>query len=180
MAEGLLCECVLAAYKHNVNYVNQQFRCNSSLKYKCELEEMAEELTSARKIIKLLQYDLNTFKDLMLTSKSNERSNSHINSKLTNKWEIVTVKSSKSSRILCEQMLIPVIPIINRYNALCNLQNDQEIPGELQNHHIKNHHIKKKVLSKQNKPKPLQKERRKFYLLVIVTCVVVPVNLGSN
>ena len=99
MAEGLWCDCVLAAYKRKVNDVNQQFRHNSCLKYKCELEEMAEELTSASKIIQLLQDDLNTFKDLMLTSKSDERSNSRINSKLTNKWEIVTDKSSKSSYV---------------------------------------------------------------------------------
>ena len=67
---------MLAAYKCKVNDVNQQSRCNSCLKYKCELEEMAEELISVRKIIQLLQDDLNTLKDLMLTSKSDERSNS--------------------------------------------------------------------------------------------------------
>ena len=76
MAVGLSCDHVLDAYKHKVNYVNQESRCNSCSKYKCELEEMAEELISARKIIQLLQDDLNTFKDITLTSKSDERSNS--------------------------------------------------------------------------------------------------------
>jgi len=47
-------------------------------------------------------------------------------------------------------MPIPVIPITNHYNTLHNLQNDLELPGELQNHHIKNCHIKNNVLSKQN------------------------------
>jgi hypothetical protein len=122
---------------------------------------MAEELISARKIIQLLQDDLNTFKDIMLTSKSDERINSLVNNKLTNKWEIITNKSSKSNRILRDQMPIPVIPITNHYNVLHNLKNDLESPGRLQNHLIKNLHIKKNVLSK---PKPLQKEvGRKFY-----------------
>ena len=31
-------------------------------------------------------------------------------------------------------MPVPVIQITNRYNALHNLQNDLELPGELQNH----------------------------------------------
>jgi hypothetical protein len=72
MVGGLTCDCVLAAYKRKVNDVNQQFRCNSCLKYKCELGEMAEELISARKIIQLLQDDLKTFKGLMLTSPMKE------------------------------------------------------------------------------------------------------------
>jgi dTDP-4-amino-4,6-dideoxygalactose transaminase len=173
---------VLAAYKCKVNNVYQQFRRNSCLKYKCELEEMAEELTSVRKIIQLFQDNLSTFKNFMLTSKSDERSNSHMISKLTNKWKIVTDKSSQSIRKLHEQMPIPVIPITNRYNALHNLQNDLEVPGALQNHHIKNHHIKKNVPSKQNKTKTSPKRRKKKILLIgdIVIHVVVPVNLGST
>ena len=87
MAEGLSCACVLTAHKYKISDVNQQFRRNFCLKYKCELVEMAEELISARKIIQLLQDELNTYKDLMPTSKSDEKSNSHVNTKLTNKWE---------------------------------------------------------------------------------------------
>jgi hypothetical protein len=68
MAEGLSCDCVLAAYKCKVNDVNQQFRCNSCLKHKCELEEMAEKLTSARKIIQFFRM---TCKDLMLVERYN-------------------------------------------------------------------------------------------------------------
>jgi hypothetical protein len=161
MAEGLSCDCVLTAYKYKVSDVNQQFRCNFCLKCKCELEEMAEELISARKIIQLLQDDLNTSKDFMPISKSDEKSNSHVNTKLTNKWDIVTNKSSKSSRILCNQMPIPVIPTSNRYNALHNLQNDLELRGRLQNHHIKKH-----VLSKQNKTKSSPKIRKKKILII--------------
>jgi len=74
---------------------------------------------------------------------------------------MVTDKSSKPSRILREQMPIPVIPITNRYNALHNLQNDLEFPGELQNHYIKNHHIQKMYFRNKIKPKPLQKEGRR-------------------
>ena len=72
MVGGLSCDCVLAVYNRKVNDVNQQFRCNSCLKYKCELEEMAEEPSSTRKIIQLLHDDLNTFKGLMLTSPMKE------------------------------------------------------------------------------------------------------------
>jgi hypothetical protein len=114
--------------------------------------------------IQLLQDDLNTFKGLMLTSPMKEAT--HINNKLTNKWEIVTDKCSKPSRKLREQIPTPVIPITNRYNALHNLQNNPELPGELQNHYIKNQHIQKNVLSKQNKTKTSPKRRKKKILLI--------------
>ena len=137
MAEGLSRDCELAAHNCKISDVNQLFRCNSCWKYKCELEEMAGELITARKIIQLLQEDLNTSKDLMPSITSDERNNSHVNSKLTNKWGIVTDESRKCNRIIHDQLPIPVIPITNRYNALHNLQNDLELPRSLQNHHIK-------------------------------------------
>ena len=122
---------------------------------------MAEELITARKIIQLLQEDLNTYKDLTPPSTSYVRSNSHVNSKLTNKWEIVTDKSRKSSRIIHDQLPIPVIPTTNRYNVLHNLQNDVESPSSPQNHHIK-----KNVPSKQNKTISSPKRRKKRILLI--------------
>jgi hypothetical protein len=78
----------------------------------------------------------------------------------------VTDKSSKPSRILREQMPIPVTPVTNRYNALHNLQNDLELPGELHNHSVQNHHIQKNVLSKQNKTKTSPRRRKKKILLI--------------
>jgi hypothetical protein len=97
----------------------------------------------------------------MPTGKFDERNNFHISSKLTNKWEIVTNKSSKSSGILHDQIPIPVIPIINRYYVLHNLQNNLEIHGRLQNHHIE-----KNGLLKQNKTKSSPKRRKKKVLLI--------------
>ena len=58
-------------------------------------------------------------------------------------------------------MPIPVIPISNRYNALHKLQNDLELPGRLQNHHIKKH-----VLLEQNKTKSSPKIRKKKILMI--------------
>ena len=98
---------------------------------------MTEELISARKTIQLLQEDLTTYMDLTTSNTSDERSNSHVSSKLINNWEIVNDKSRKSTRIMHDQLPISVIPITKWYNALHNLQNDLELLSSLQNHHIK-------------------------------------------
>ena len=124
-------ESVFQNYK--ISKVNQPHRCNSCFKYKSELEEMAVELRTARKIIQLLQEDLHTYKDPTPTSTSGVRSKSHGNSKLTTNWETITVKSRKPSRLAHDLQPIPEIPISNRYNILHNLQNDVEPPSNLQN-----------------------------------------------
>jgi hypothetical protein len=101
--------------------VNQQSSCNYCFKYKCELEELTQELLSAKKIIQLLQEDLNTYKDPTVARMSDDRSNSHVSSNLSSNWEIVTDKSRKPkklNRISHDQLPIPVIPIKNHYNAL--------------------------------------------------------------
>ena len=126
MAEELSCDCELATHNCKVGDKNQPFKCNSCFKYKCELEELTQRLIT-KKIIHLLQEDLNTSKDLTSARTTDDRSNSHVSSKLTNNWEIVTEesrKSRKSNRITYDQLPIPVIPITNHYNALHNLQND--------------------------------------------------------
>ena len=89
-----------------------------------------------------------------------------MSSKPIKDWEIVTDKSRKSNRTTVEQLPIPVIPIINLFNALHNLQNDLELPSNIQNHHIKNHHIKKNIFLKHNKAIscPI---RRKIKILLI-------------
>jgi hypothetical protein len=116
MADGLSRVCDFAAHNYKVSDVNQTFSCSSCFKYKSDLEEMVEELITARKIIQLLQKDLNNYKDLTLPSTSDERSNSHTNSKRTNNWEIVTDKRRKSTRVIHDQLPIPVIPIANQYS----------------------------------------------------------------
>jgi len=130
------------------------------------LEELTEELITTKKIIQLLQEDLNTYKGLKSASTSNDRSNSYVSSKPINDWEIVTDKSRKSNTTTLEQLPIPVIPITNRFNGLHNLQNDVELPRNTQNHHIKNRHIKKNIFLKHNKDisSPI---RRKTKILLI-------------
>jgi hypothetical protein len=154
IADGLSRVCELAAHNYKVSDVNEPFSCSSCFKYKIDLEEMAEELITARKIIQLLQEDLNNYKDVTPPSTSDERSKSHMNSKRTNNWEIVTVKHRKYTRVIHDQLPITVIPITNRYNALHNLQNDIELPSNPQNCHTK-----KNVPSKQNKTTSSQKRR---------------------
>ena len=161
MAEGLSRGHELVVHNYKVSDVNQPHRCNSCLKYKSELEEMTVELITARKIIQLLQEDLNTYKDPTPPSTFYERSKSHGNSKLTNKWETVTDKSRNSSRITHDQQPIPVIPITNRYHALHNLQNDVESPSNLVNHRFKMN-----VSSKQNKTSSSPKRKTKRILLI--------------
>ena len=165
MAEGLSSDYELPTNNCKISDVNQPFRCNSCFKYKCELE-LTEELITMKKIIQLLQEGLNTYKGVTSARTSDDRSNSHVSSKPNNDWEIVTDKSRTSNRTTLEQLPIPVIPIINLFNALHNLQNDLELPSNIQNHHIKNHHIKKNIFLKHNKAIscPI---RRKIKILLI-------------
>jgi len=163
------CDCKLATHNSKVSDVDQLFRCNSCFKYNCELEELTQELITTKKIIQLLQEDLNTYKNLMSARMSNDRSNPHVSSKLTNNWQTVSDKSTKpkkSDRTTHNQLPIPVIPITNRYNALHNLQNDLELPRHIQNHHIKNHHKKKNIFLKQNKAISSPIRRKKRILLI--------------
>ena len=142
MVEDLSRDYELATHNCKTGAVNQPLKCNSCFKYKCELEELTEELLTMKKIIQLLQEDLITYKDHTSARTSGNRSNAHVSSALTNNWEIVTDKSRKSNRIIQEQLPIPVIPITNRFNALHNLHNDLELPRNIENIHIKDHHKK--------------------------------------
>jgi len=166
MAEGLSSNYELATNNCKISDVNQLFRYNSCFKYKSEFEELTEELITTKKIIQLLQEDLNPYKGLTSARTSNDRSNSHVGSNPINDWEVVTDKSRKSNRTTAEQLPIPVIPITKRFNALHNLQNDLELPSNIENHHIKNHHIKKNIFLKHNKAisSPI---RRKMKILLI-------------
>jgi hypothetical protein len=51
----------LAAHNYEVCDLNHPLRYNTCWKYKSKLEEMAVELITAKKIIQLLQEDLNTY-----------------------------------------------------------------------------------------------------------------------
>jgi hypothetical protein len=63
LVEEATCVHELALNNCNVSGVNQLIMCNSCLKYKDELEIVVQELKTAKKIIQLLQDDLNASKD---------------------------------------------------------------------------------------------------------------------
>ena len=131
------------------SYINQQSTCNYCFKYKCELEELTQELLSAKKIIQLLQEDRNTSKDPTTAIMSDDRINTHVSSNSSSDWKVVTDKSRKPkrlNRISHDQLPIPVIPITNRYNSLHNLQNDAEFSSDIPKHNTKGHNIKKNTL----------------------------------
>ena len=72
----------LVSLNYTESDVNQQSSCNYCFKYKCELEELTQELLSAKKIIQLLEEDRNTYKDPTAVRTSDDRSNSHVSSNL--------------------------------------------------------------------------------------------------
>jgi len=79
MAEGPSGSHELSAHNYEVCDVNQPLRCNTCWKYKSELDEKVVELTTAWKIIQLLQEDLNMVKNLTPPSTSYKRGNLHVN-----------------------------------------------------------------------------------------------------
>jgi len=59
MADGLLCCGERLTQKEEDNALNQVSSCKSCMEYKCILKELTQELQSAKKIIQLLQEDVN-------------------------------------------------------------------------------------------------------------------------
>ena len=119
----------LDSLKHTGSDIIQQSSCNYCLKYKCELQELTQELLSAKKIIQLLQEDNSISKDSTIARTLDDRSNTHVSSNLSSDWEVVTNKSrnpKRLKRIPHDQLPIPVIHLTNRYNTLHNLQNDTD------------------------------------------------------
>jgi len=143
--------------------VKQQLSCNYCVKYKCELEELILELSSAKKIIQLLQEDQNTHNDPTIARTSEDGSNPHVSNELNNNWEIVTDKSRKLKKlneISPDQLPIPTIPITNRYHALHNLQNDTELPSIIPNQRTKYHHIKKETRDKKTTCERMKRQKK--------------------
>jgi lysophospholipase L1-like esterase len=152
--------------------------CTNCLKYKYELEKVTQELLSARKIIQLLQEDINTDVDstAVITSV-----NPHVSTNTNDNWELVAgiTNNSKKSRIhknpnqtSLEKYPISVVPITNRFDILYNLQNEVESTNDTWNHSA-NHqhpteyqHNKKTALHNKNKVKRPPKAKRKRILLI--------------
>jgi len=78
--------------------VKEQSSCTYCEKYQYKLEELILELSSAKKIIQLLQEDQNTHNTPTITRTPEEERNSHVSNELNNPWEIVTDKSRKPKK----------------------------------------------------------------------------------
>ena len=63
MAEGQLCSREQPAQVEVNGVLNQTSLCKSCIDYQCTIEELTQELQLARKIIHLLQEDINMSKD---------------------------------------------------------------------------------------------------------------------
>jgi hypothetical protein len=76
--------------------LNQTFSCKSCKEYKGILEELIQELQSAKKIIQLLQEDINMSKDYSssATSRLSCENNTSLVSNNESSWEKVLYKSS--------------------------------------------------------------------------------------
>ena len=70
-----------------------QFSCPDCLKYKYELEKVNQELLSARKIIQLLQEDMNTGADSL-----NLTVNPQVSTSTSDNWELVADISNNSRK----------------------------------------------------------------------------------
>ena len=117
---------------HTESDVKQKLSCNNCIEYQHKLEELILELSSAKKIIQLLQEDQNTCNGPTRARAPDEGQNSHVSNELHNTWEIVSNKSKKSKKLNNTQpgqLPIPTITTTNRYHALHNLQSDTEFPS---------------------------------------------------
>jgi hypothetical protein len=125
--------------------LNQSSSCKSCIEYKCILEELTLELQSAKKIIQLLQEDVNTSRNHNSSAIPRfpcENNTSSVNNNASN-WEIVLHKTSKRDNIHNSSnnwWPVPVISTSNRFDALHNLKTDRQatcnksiLPSKIQN-----------------------------------------------
>ena len=72
--------------------VKQKLSCNNCIEYQHKLEELILELSSAKKIIQLLEEDQNTCSGPTTTRAPDKGQNSHVSNELHNTWETVSDK----------------------------------------------------------------------------------------
>jgi hypothetical protein len=131
MADGQLC-CPEQPVQVKGNSVpNQTSLCKSCIEYQCTLEELTQELQSAKKIIQLLQEDINMSKDhtSFAIPKFPCESNTPSISNNANSWKKVLHKTSKRinpHNFPHNQWPIPVISTSNRFDTLHNLKIDRQ------------------------------------------------------
>jgi hypothetical protein len=132
MAERQLCFREQSAQVEVNSVLNQTSLCKSGIEYQCTLEELTQELQSAKKIIQLIQDDINKSKDhtSFAIPRSPGESNTSSVSNSANNWKKVLHKTNKRTdplNSLNNQWPIPVISTSNRFDTLHNLKIDRQI-----------------------------------------------------
>jgi hypothetical protein len=114
------------------NVPNQTSSCKSCIEYKCTLEDLTQELQSAKKIIQPLQEDINMSKDHPSSAipRFPCESNTSSVSNNANSWKKVLHKTSKRinpHNSPNNQWPIPVILTSNCFDTLHNLKLDRQL-----------------------------------------------------
>jgi hypothetical protein len=132
MAEGQLCSREQPVQVEVKSVLNQTSWCKSCIEYQCTLEELTQELQLAKKIIQLLQEDINKSKDhtpFAIPRYPGESNTSSVSNNASN-WKKVLHKTSKRTNphnSPNNQWPIPVISTSNRFDTLHNLKIDHQI-----------------------------------------------------
>jgi len=133
---------------------------------------VTNELLSTRKIIQLLQEDINTDVD---STTMNPSVNPHVSTTTNDNWKLVADLSNNPrkprklktlNRALQEQFPISVVPITNRFDTLYNLKINAESPSDTWNYTASKQHKKKNAPLNENKDKRPPIVKRKRILLI--------------
>ena len=130
------------------SYLNHTSSCNLFEEYKHRLEELTQELLSAKKIIQLLQEDVKVDKVMNATQTVSQhtvtqhpiKSNPQVSNK-ADIWETVPNRSKRTGKLFNTTyypMPIPVVPISNRFSVL---HNPQLGPNNYQNGQISTRNV---------------------------------------
>ena len=132
MADGSLCCGERLTQVEENSELNQISSCKSCMEYKCILEELTQELQSAKKIIQLLKEDVNMNRDHSLSATPRfpcENNTSSVSNKESS-WKKVLHRSSNRinpRNSPCNQWPIPMITTSNHFDILHNLKFDQQL-----------------------------------------------------
>jgi len=132
MADGLVCCGEQFKRTEGNSVLNQTSSCKSCTEYKSILEELTQELQSAKKIIQLLQEDVNMSRDHSSSTipRSPCENNTSLVSDSESSWKKVLHKSSNRvnpHNSANNQWPIPVISNSNRFDILHNLKFDRQL-----------------------------------------------------
>jgi len=130
------------------SYLNHTSSCNLCEEYRHRLEELTQELLSAKKIIQLLQEDVKVDKVMNATQTVSQhtvtqhpiKSNPQVSNK-ADIWETVPNRSKRTGKLFNTTyypMPIPVVPISNRFSVL---HNPQLGPNNYQNGQISTRNV---------------------------------------